>query len=152
MTVGDLRGVGIMNLPPEEAMPKKILIVEDDAINVKFMKVVLTRKGGFEVLVSEDVEEIRTLAASGELSAILMDVSLTRSMHEGVKVDGLTITRLLKADPATAAVPVILATAHTMFGDRERFIAETGAEHYISKPIHDPDHFLAEIRKVVPEA
>ncbi len=132
-------------------MPKKILLVEDDAINVKFMKVVLTRKGGFEVLVSEDVDEIVNLAASGELDAILMDISLSRSTHEGQKVDGVFITKLLKQNPATAKVPIILATAHAMFGDRERFLAETGAEHYIAKPIHDPDLFLAEIRKVVPE-
>lgn len=132
-------------------MPKKILIVEDDAINVKFMKVVLTRKGGYEVLVSEDVEEIIRLAASGEIAAILMDISLSRSTYDGKKVDGIFITKLLKQDPTTAMVPVMLATAHAMFGDRERFLAETGAEHYIAKPIHDPDHFLAEIRKVVPE-
>ncbi|MDP2876961.1 MAG: response regulator [Holophaga sp.] len=132
-------------------MPKKILVVEDDAINVKFMKVVLTRKGGYEVLVSEDVNEIVNLAASGEIDAILMDISLSRSTHEGQKVDGVFITKLLKQNPATAKVPVILATAHAMFGDRERFMAETGAEHYIAKPIHDPDLFLAEIRKVVPE-
>lgn len=132
-------------------MPKRILIVEDDAINVKFMTVVLTRKGGYEVVVSEDVEEIIRLAASGEIAAILMDISLSRSTHEGRKIDGVYITKMLKANPATAGVPVILATAHAMFGDRERFMAETGAEHYIAKPIHDPDLFLAEIRKAVPE-
>ncbi len=131
-------------------MPQKILIVEDDAINVKFMKVVLTRKGGYEVQVSEDVEEILQLAHGGSVDAIIMDISLSRSSYEGQKVDGIFITRLLKADPATAKIPVVLATAHAMFGDRERFIAETGAEHYISKPIHDPDLFLAEVRKVLP--
>jgi len=133
-------------------MAQKILIVEDDAINVKFMKVVLTRKGGYEVLVSEDVEEILTLAASGEVGAIVMDISLSRSTYDGKKVDGVFITKLLKQKPETAKVPVILATAHAMFGDRERFLAETGAEHYIAKPIHDPDHFLAEVRKVLPVA
>jgi CheY-like chemotaxis protein len=131
-------------------MPTKILIVEDDPINVKFMKVVLTRKGGFEVAVSEDVAEILALAASGSLSAIIMDISLSRTLYEGQKVDGIFITRLLKADPATAGVPVVLATAHAMTGDRERFLAETGAEHYLSKPIHDPEHFLGEVRKVLP--
>lgn len=133
-------------------MPQKILIVEDDAINVKFMKVVLTRKGGYEVLVSEDVDEILSLAGSGGVDAIIMDISLSRSSYEGQKVDGIFITRLLKANPATARIPVVLATAHAMFGDRERFIAETGAEHYISKPIHDPDLFLGEVRKVLPAA
>jgi len=132
-------------------MPHKILIVEDDAINVKFMKVVLVRKGGYEVEVSEDVDEILKMAASGEYSAIIMDISLTRSVYDGQKVDGVFITKLLKSKPETAKVPVMLATAHAMFGDKERFMAETGAEHYISKPIHDPDFFLAEIRKVLPK-
>lgn len=133
-------------------MPKCILIVEDDAINIKFMKVVLTRKGGFEVKVSEDVEEIVALAKSGTVDAIIMDISLSRSNYQGVKMDGVAITQLLKSDPATAKVPVILATAHAMFGDRERFLSETGAEHYISKPIHDPDLFLSDVKKVLPDA
>ena len=131
-------------------MQTKILIVEDDPINVKFMKVVLIRKGGYEVAVSEDVAEIVAMAASGELGAIIMDISLSRTSYEGRKVDGIFITKLLKANPATAAIPVILATAHAMTGDKERFLAETGAEHYLSKPIHDPDHFLAEVRKALP--
>ena len=131
-------------------MDKKILIVEDDPINVKFMQVVLTRKGKYDVVVSEDVDEILALAAGGTIAAIIMDISLSRSTYDGHKVDGIFITRLLKADPATSGIPVILATAHAMTGDRERFLAETGAEHYLSKPIHDPDHFLGEVRKVLP--
>ncbi|WP_306600282.1 response regulator [Geothrix sp. 21YS21S-2] len=131
-------------------MSKKILIVEDDPINVKFMKVVLVRKGGFDVVVSEDVDEILAIVAAGDVSAVIMDISLSRSIHLGQKVDGIYITRLLKADPATKGVPVILATAHAMTGDRERFLAETGAEHYLSKPLHDPDHFLREVNKVFP--
>ncbi len=131
-------------------MPTKILIVEDDPINVRFMQVVLIRKGGYEVAVSEDVAEIMSLAETGGLSAIIMDISLSRTSYQGRKVDGIFITKLLKANPATAGIPVILATAHAMTGDRERFLAETGAEHYLSKPIHDPDHFLAQVRKVLP--
>ena len=131
-------------------MPNKILIVEDDPINVKFMKVVLTRKGGFEVAVSEDVAEIMSLAAAGDLAAIIMDISLSHTVYEGRKVDGIFITRMLKADPATKAIPVILATAHAMTGDRERFMAETGAEHYLAKPIHDPDAFLDQVRRALP--
>lgn len=131
-------------------MPIKVLLVEDDPINIKFMKVVLTRKGGYEVFVSENVEEILALAREGEISVIIMDISLTRSEFDGKRVDGVFITRLLKSDPATAGIPVVLATAHAMFGDQERFLAETGAQHYISKPIHDPDLFLNEIRKVLP--
>lgn len=79
-----------------------------------------------------------------------MDISLSRTIFEGHKVDGIFITKLLKADPATAGVPVVLATAHAMTGDRERFMAETGAEHYLAKPIHDPDNFLEQVRRALP--
>jgi len=131
-------------------MPTRILIVEDDPINVKFMSVVLSRKGGFDVSVSEDVAEIMALARSGDLGAIIMDISLSRTLWEGRRVDGVFITKMLKADPATAGIPVIIATAHAMTGDRERLMAETGADHYLAKPIHDPALFLEEIRKVLP--
>lgn len=131
-------------------MSIRILIVEDDPINVKFMSIVLTRKGGYQVSASEDIAEIMTLAASGELSAIIMDISLSRTLYQGKRVDGVFITKLLKSDPSTAGIPVILATAHAMTGDRERLMAETGADHYLAKPIHDPDQFLDEVRKVLP--
>ena len=130
-------------------MAQKILLVEDDPINVKFIEVVLTRMGGYEVVVSEDVEEIIAIAKSGTLAGIIMDISLARSSYEGKKVDGIFITNLLKADPETKGIPVLLATAHAMYGDREKFLAETGAEGYLSKPIHDPDAFLREVQSVV---
>src|SRR5512141_545531 len=115
-------------------MVQKILLAEDDPINVKFIEVVLTRMGGYEVVVSEDVEEILALAKSGSLAGIIMDISLARSSYQGRKVDGIFITKLLKADPESAKIPVLMATAHAMYGDREKFLAETGAEGYLSKP------------------
>jgi len=130
-------------------MAQKILLVEDDPINVKFIEVVLTRMGGYEVIVSEDVEEILALAKSGTLAGIIMDISLARSSYQGKKVDGIFITKLIKADPESAKIPVLMATAHAMYGDREKFLAETGAEGYLSKPIHDPDTFLREVQSVV---
>jgi len=130
-------------------MAQKILLVEDDPINVKFIEVVLTRMGGYEVIVSEDVEEILALAKGGTLAGIIMDISLARSSYQGKKVDGIFITKLLKADPESAQIPVLMATAHAMYGDREKFLAETGAEGYLSKPIHDPDSFLREVQSVV---
>ena len=69
--------------------------------------------------------------------------------YQGKKVDGIFITKLLKADAETAKIPVLMATAHAMYGDREKFLAETGAEGYLSKPIHDPDAFLREVQSVV---
>ncbi|HET8715967.1 MAG TPA: response regulator [Holophagaceae bacterium] len=133
-------------------MPQRILIVEDDPINIRYMQVVLTRKGGYEVLVSEDVGEILRMAREENLDCVIMDVSLTNSQWEGENVDGVFITKLLKADAAASKVPVMLATAHAMSGDREKFLRESGADGYLSKPIHDPDAFLKAVRDVVDKA
>ncbi|HLP30572.1 MAG TPA: response regulator [Geothrix sp.] len=130
-------------------MSNRILLVEDDPINVKFIQTVLVKKGGYDVLVSEEVDEILRLAREVELAAIIMDVSLSRSSYEGRKVDGIFITQLLKKDEATRHIPVLLATAHAMFGDREKYLELTGAEGYIAKPIHDPGTLIEAVRAVI---
>jgi CheY-like chemotaxis protein len=133
-------------------MADKILLVEDDPVNVKFIQVVLTRRGGYDVTVCEEVNEILRFTKEEKPVLVIMDVSLSRSVWDNRKVDGLFITKLLKADPETARVPVMLATAHAMFGDRERFMRDTGAEGYLAKPIHDPDLFLKAVREVITKA
>ncbi|WP_243321396.1 MULTISPECIES: response regulator [Geothrix] len=129
-------------------MAERILLVEDDPINIKFIQTVLIKKGGYEVLVSEEVDEILRLAREADLKAIIMDVSLSRSSYQGQKVDGIFITKLLKTDEATRRIPVLLATAHAMFGDREKYLELTGAEGYISKPIHDPATLIEAVKSV----
>ncbi len=130
-------------------MSNRILLVEDDPINIRFIQVVLTKKGGFEVLVSEDVEEILRLARESDLAAIIMDVSLSRSNYQGQRVDGIFITQLLKQDPATKHIPVLLATAHAMFGDREKYMELAGAQGYLAKPIHDPASLVDAVKAVM---
>ncbi len=130
-------------------MSNRILLVEDDPINVKFIQTVLVKKGGYEVLVSEEVEEILQLARGGDLAAIIMDVSLSRSTYDGRKVDGIFITQLLKKDEQTRHIPVLLATAHAMFGDREKYLELTGAEGYLAKPIHDPATLIDAVKSVI---
>ncbi len=130
-------------------MSNRILLVEDDPINVKFIQTVLAKKGGYEVLVSEEVEEILRLAHEGDLAAVIMDVSLSRSSYEGRRVDGIFITQLLKKDEGTRHIPVLLATAHAMSGDREKYLELTGAEGYIAKPIHDPATLIEAVKTVI---
>ncbi len=130
-------------------MSNRILLVEDDPINVKFIQTVLVKKGRYEVIVSEEVDEILRLARDADLAAIIMDVSLSRSSYEGKKVDGIFITRLLKQDEKTRRIPVLLATAHAMFGDREKYLELTGAEGYIAKPIHDPGTLIDAVKSVI---
>jgi two-component system cell cycle response regulator DivK len=82
----------------------------------------------------------------GLVDVVILDVSLSNSMWGGVPVDGLEICRRLKRDPDTRRIPVLLATAHAMKGSRERFLAESGADDYIAKPIVSADELITRIR------
>ncbi len=70
-----------------------------------------------------------------------MDVSLSDTTLDGEPVDGLDLTRAIKQDPAIRHIPVILATAHAMRGDREDFLAQSGADDYLVKPVVDHNAF-----------
>jgi two-component system, cell cycle response regulator DivK len=106
-------------------MPR-ILLVEDNEMNRDMLSRRLSRKG-YEVVVVVDGQEGVERARSEAPDLILMDMSLP------VK-DGWTATREIKADAATAAIPIIALTAHAMSGDREKAL-EAGCDDYDTKPI-----------------
>ena len=130
-------------------MPHKIVIVEDDTMNAKLFQLVLTRKGGYEVEVTEDPSYLIAQIRSGKVDLVIMDVSLSNSEMDGRPVDGLEITRRLRAEIETRHVPVLLATAHAMKGSREQFLRDSGADDYISKPIVDSDDLIQRIQALI---
>jgi CheY-like chemotaxis protein len=129
-----------------------VLIVEDDPMNFRVFSKILIKRGGLNVQGSEDVEEILRLAKGGEIEVILMDVSLASSSYQGKSVDGIQITQLLKADPETASLPILLVTAHAMEGDREFFLRQSGADGYISKPVVDHEQFVLQVQNAIIQA
>ena len=116
-----------------------ILLVEDNEANQMLARAVL-ELDGFEVRVAGSAEEARAELRDGTPSLILMDVQLPGE-------DGLSLTRALKADPATASIPVVALTAHAMSGDRSLAI-HAGCQGYIAKPI-DTRTFAREVRRYV---
>ncbi|WP_019505269.1 response regulator [Pleurocapsa sp. PCC 7319] len=126
-----------------------VLIVEDDPINYRVFSKILTKKGGLQVQGTEIVEEVLQLAQSGEVDVILMDIALANSIYEGKPVDGIKITQMLKSDPKTAHLPIILVTAHAMEGDRENFLKQSGADGYISKPVVNHQEFIQQIVSLI---
>ena len=130
-------------------MKPRILVVEDDPMNAKLFDLILARKAQFDVVVTEDPGYVLAEARAGRVALVIMDVSLSNSLYEGRPVDGLAITRLLKKDPAARAVPVLLATAHAMKGSREKFLADSGADDYVSKPILSADELIARVRALM---
>ena len=130
---------------------KTVLIVEDDMINARVFSKILTKRGGLGVKHTENVDEVMQIAESGEVDVILMDVSLSHSVYQGKPVDGIRITQMLKANNATAELPIILVTAHAMDGDRETFLQQSGADGYISKPIVDHQKFVDDVKAMIDE-
>jgi CheY-like chemotaxis protein len=116
-----------------------ILLVEDNEANTMLASAVLQRDG-FGVEVAGSAEEARERLRGSTPELILMDVQLPGE-------DGLTLTRELKADPATAGIPIVALTAHAMAGDRERVI-EAGCAGYVSKPI-DTRTFSRQVRELL---
>lgn len=109
-------------------MPR-ILLVEDNEMNQDMLKRRLERKG-FEVLLAADGATGVALAQAELPDLILMDISLP-------VMDGWEATRRLKADPATARIPVLVLTAHALTSDRAKSM-EAGCDDYDTKPVDFP--------------
>ncbi|MBT8004505.1 MAG: response regulator [Rhodospirillales bacterium] len=111
-------------------MAQKILIVEDNELNMKLFNDLL-QAHGYETVQTHDGREALDLAREHEPDLILMDIQLP-------EISGLEVTKMLKADDELKAIPVIAVTAFAMKGDEEK-IREGGCEGYIAKPISFPN-------------
>lgn len=109
-----------------QVMPKKVLIVEDNELNMKLFNDLLEAHG-YETLQTKDGFKALELAREHTPDMILMDIQLP-------EVSGLEVTKWLKDDETLSAIPVVAVTAFAMKGDEER-IREGGCEAYLSKPI-----------------
>ena len=122
-----------------------IVVVEDDVHNATLFRKLLEKRCGARVTVTESVAEVLALTQAGGVDLVLMDVSLANSRWQDQAVGGVEITRMLKHDPRTASIPVVLATAHAMRGDAEALLADSGADGYVAKPILDHEQFVRQI-------
>jgi CheY-like chemotaxis protein len=122
--------------------PRRILVVEDNDMNMQLVEFLL-EEGGYDIVKATSGEEALQLtrAANGETpDLILMDIHLPG-------MDGLSVVRAMKEDARTARIPILALTAHAMRGDRDRFL-EAGCDGYISKPI-DVKTFVASIERYI---
>lgn len=120
-------------------MPKTVLIVEDNALNMKLMRDLLGA-AGFDTLQADNGTTAFELAKAEKPDLILMDIQLP-------DVSGLDVTRWLKADDTLKSIPIIAVTALAFRGDEER-VLEAGCDAYISKPISVAE-FLERVKDFV---
>jgi two-component system cell cycle response regulator DivK len=118
-----------------------ILIVEDNDKNLKLVRDVLQVKG-YTTIEAGTAEEGLVLARERKPDLILMDIQLPG-------ISGIEALKILRADPATSAIPTIAVTASVMQQDRKH-ITEAGFDAYLGKPL-DLKEFLATVRRILDE-
>jgi CheY-like chemotaxis protein len=114
-----------------------ILIVDDNETNLKLLRWLLEKKG-YEVHTASDAAAARAAIRTVRPKLVLMDIQLP-------DVDGLTLTRELKADPGLRDIPVVAVTSYAMKGDHQRSL-DAGCDGYITKPI-DTRQFPLDVEK-----
>jgi CheY-like chemotaxis protein len=107
-------------------MSHRILIVDDNPTNLKLVAY-LMRANGFAVDTAADADGALAAIRAQRPELILMDVQLPG-------IDGLELTRRLKADPETRHIKIVAVTAYAMKGDQDRALA-AGCDDYVTKPI-----------------
>jgi len=115
---------------------KKILLVEDDYINMRLVQHILESEG-YTMLKATTGQEALEQVAVDLPDLILMDVQLP-------DMDGMMVVKTLKQNPRNQDIPILALTAYAMKGDRER-IMQMGCNQYISKPIEIKD-FIRTVR------
>jgi two-component system, cell cycle response regulator DivK len=128
--------------PEPRRLPKTVLIVEDNELNMKLFHDLLDAHG-YRTLQTRSGMEALKLAREHRPDLILMDIQLP-------EVSGLEVTKWLKDDEELREIPVIAVTAFAMKGDEAR-IRQGGCEAYISKPISVVT-FLAAVRRYLGDA
>ena len=131
---------------------RRIVVVEDNESVAKFFRYVLEHNGAYTVANTESGDEAVSLAREADTVAVLVDVSLRATQHAGRFIDGIELSRILKEDQQTSRVPVIIATAHVMSGDRERFLRESKADGFLRKPVVDPQDLLLLLSRLTSQA
>lgn len=118
-------------------MAKKVLIVEDNELNMKLFDDLLSAHG-YETYKTRDGRKVLDAARESMPDLIIMDIQLP-------EVSGLEVTQWLKADAQLKTIPVVAVTAFAMKGDEEK-IRQGGCEDYVSKPISITD-FMQVVQK-----
>jgi len=124
------------------ALPKLVLIVEDNDLNMKLFRDLL-EANGFRTLHTREGLEVRDLVREHKPDLIIMDIQLP-------EISGLEVTRILKNDPELCSIPVVAVTAFAMKGDEEK-IRAGGCEAYLSKPI-SVTGFIATVKRFLEPA
>lgn len=126
----------------------RILIVEDDYLLGKGMAKLIERLSGYQVLVTDKLDDIFQRCEAGEIDLVIMDVNLPEAHWEGKDISGADISRLLKSNSKTAKIPIILITAYALESERQSLLNISQADEFYIKPITDYDNLVRTINQL----
>ncbi len=125
-----------------------ILLVEDDYLLGRGTARLLEKLGGHRVRLTHKATDVFKHCQSGAIDIVIMDINLPGTFWQGKEVSGVDLSHLLKSQPSTAHLPIVLLTAHAMDADKTRLINDALADYLCTKPIADYAAFLALLAQV----
>ena len=111
----------------------------------------ITKRRIERTVVNQCLDGSQVKVADSQGAVIQWDLTLaglTNAEWQGKLVDGVELCRILK-EKSPKHLPVLLATAHAMAGDRERFLEASGADGYLEKPVYDSAALVAKVRELM---
>lgn len=126
----------------------KILLVDDDFLLAKGTAKLIERLSQYPVTLADEPAEIFRLCQSGDVNIVLMDVNLPGAYLGDEEVSGTDLSRLLKTDPKTAYIPIILLTAYALLSERKKLLETSLADDLYTKPVTNYEELLSLITQL----
>lgn len=127
----------------------KILLVDDDTLLAETTATLIQCTGAHQVYITDEPTEVFRQCQSGNVDVVIMDVNLPGAEWEGKSVSGADLSRLLKTQPQTTNIPIILVTAYALVNEQQYLLKTSQADSFYAKPILDFDSFLEELNQLV---
>ncbi|HBB35070.1 MAG TPA: response regulator [Cyanobacteria bacterium UBA8803] len=119
-----------------------ILLVEDDSMLAETTATLIECLGDHRVYITDEPQEIFQYCQARTVDVVMMDVNLPGAQWEGKSVSGADLSRLLKNQPQTADIPIILVTAYALVNEQQSLLEISKADSCYAKPILDFDALL----------
>ncbi|AFZ21341.1 response regulator [Allocoleopsis franciscana] len=126
-----------------------ILLVDDDTLLAETTATLIQCTGDYHVYITDEPTEVFRQCQSGNVDVVIMDVNLPGAKWEGQSVSGADLSRLLKTQPQTNHIPIILVTAYALVNEQQYLLKTSQADSFYAKPILDFDSFLEELNHIV---
>ena len=126
-----------------------ILLVDDDQMLAETTATLIQCTGDHQVYITDKPSEVFQICQSKKVDVVMMDVNLPGAQWEGKPVSGADLSCLLKTQPQTTDIPIILVTAYALVNEQKHLLEISKADDVYAKPILDFESFLKKLNQLV---